>query len=187
MLDPILGQLLSDAALQADRLARRHDLQSADRDDAFQEIALDAWRRLKNYRASRGELEAFLGVVTLNQARKIDARLRGRRRIVEVSLDAPIAYESEDAGLSVSDSLSEDDGLLALLGNRVDGHARVELLLDLSRAIAWLPPRARWLSACLAHEPPAVARCLCGLSNTGMYRQIEELRLHLLSFGLETS
>jgi DNA-directed RNA polymerase specialized sigma24 family protein len=186
MLDPVLGQLLSDAALQADRLARRSDLQPADRDDAFQEIALDAWRRLKNYQASRGELEAFLGVVTLNQARKIDARVRRRRRTVEVSLDTPIATGSDGAAPSVSDSLSEDDSLLALLGNRVNGHARVELILDLSRAMAWLPPRARWLCICLAHEPPAVACSLCGLSNTGMYRQIEALRLHFLALGFGT-
>jgi DNA-directed RNA polymerase specialized sigma24 family protein len=187
MPDPVLRQLVSDAALQADRLARRHGLQPADRDDAFQEIAFDAWRRLKNYQASRGGLEAFLGIVTLNQARKIEARLRHGRRTVEVSLDAPIATGSEDTAPSVADSLSEDDGLLALLGNGVNSPARAELMLDLSRAMAWLPPSARWLCICLAHEPPAVARSLCGLSNTGMYRQIEALRLHLLAFGFGTS
>ena len=40
---------------------------------------------------SRGELVAFLGVVTLNQARRIEARLRRRRNTADVSLDAPIA------------------------------------------------------------------------------------------------
>jgi hypothetical protein len=149
-------------------------------------MAFDAWRRLKNHQASRGELEAFLGVVTLNQARKIEARLQRRRRTVEVSLDAPIATGSCGATPSVSDTLGEEDGLLALLGNRVNGHARVELILDLSRAMAWLPPRARWLCICLAHERPAVACSLCGLSNIGMYRQIEALRLHLLAFGFGT-
>lgn len=186
MLDPVLAHLLCESALQADRLARRHGLQPADRDEAFQEIALDAWLRLKHYQASRGELGAFLGVVTLNQARKIEARLRSRRRTLEVSLDAPIASGTADATPRISDVLSEEEGLLALLGNRVNGHARVELILDLSRAMAWLPPRARWLCICLAHERPAVARSLCGLSNTGMYRQIEALRLHLLAFGFGT-
>ncbi len=89
-LEAATPQLLSDAALQADRLARRHHLQPADRDDACQDIALDAWHRLTHYRASRGELEPFLGLVTLNRARKIDARLRHQRRAPEVSLDTPI-------------------------------------------------------------------------------------------------
>jgi DNA-directed RNA polymerase specialized sigma24 family protein len=176
-----------EASRQVHRLARRHDLQPADREDAFQEIAFDAWRRLKDYRASRGDLEAFLGVVTLNQARKIGARLRRRRRIVHVSLDAPIANGSNDAGLSVSGRLSEDDGLPAMLGNKVDGHARVEMIIDVSRAIVSLPSEMRRLCACLAHETPGVARRVCDLSNTGMYRRIEELRLHLLAFGFGTS
>jgi hypothetical protein len=60
-------------------------------------------------------------------------------------------------------------------------------MLDLSRAIARLPSEMRRLCACLAHETPGIARRVCGLSNTGMYRRIEELRLHFRSFGLETS
>jgi DNA-directed RNA polymerase specialized sigma24 family protein len=176
--------LLRAAARQARRLARRYNLQPADRDDAFQEIALDAWHRLKGYRASRGELGAFLGMVTLHQARKIEARLR--RRTAEVSLEAPIRNGAHDPELQLADTLSEEDGLPALLGNQVNGFARVELILDLCRAIAWLPPDARQLCACLAHESAAAARCACGLSNTGLYRQIEELRLHLRSFGFGT-
>ena len=77
--DPVIAQLLADAGLHADRLARRYNLQPADRDDAFQEIALDAWRRLTRYQASRGDLEVFLGMVTLNQARKIEMRFCRRR------------------------------------------------------------------------------------------------------------
>ena len=91
-----------------------------------------------------------------------------------------------DGDLTLGDSLSQDDGLPALLGNVVDGHARSELMLDLSRAIARLPYEMRRLCACLAHETPGIARRICGLSNTGMYRRIEELRLHFRSFGLET-
>jgi DNA-directed RNA polymerase specialized sigma24 family protein len=187
MLDPVLAQLLADSALQADRLARRHALQPADRDDVFQEIALDGWRRLKGYQSGRGEIEPFLGVVTLNQARKIEMRFRRRYRAREVSLDAPVGDDEVGADLKLADSLSEDDGLQALLGNVVDGHARFELTLDLSRALARLPSEMRRLCACLAHETPGIARRACGLSSTGMYRRIEELRLHFRSFGLDTS
>jgi DNA-directed RNA polymerase specialized sigma24 family protein len=185
--DPVIAQLLADAGLHADRLARRHNLQPADRDDAFQEIALDAWRRLGGYQARRGDLEAFLGMVTLHQTRKIDARLRRRRRGAEVSLDAPICTDESSAQLKLADCLTEDDGLPALLGNVVDGHARVEMILDLSRAIGRLPSDMRRLCACLAHETPGIARRSCGLSNTGMYRRIEELRLHFRTFGLAAS
>ena len=185
--DPVIAQLLADAGLHADRLARRYNLQPADRDDAFQEIAFDGWRRLNRYQANRGDLEAFLGLVTLNHARKIEMRFRSRRACPEVSLDTPIAGDDDDGDLTLEDSLTQDDGLPALLGNTVDGHARSELILDLSRAIARLPSEMRRLCACLAHETPGMARRVCGLSNTGMYRRIEELRLHFRSFGLETS
>lgn len=158
---------------QAQRLARRYSLQPADRDDAFQEIALDAWRRLTRYRANRGDLDAFLGLVTLNQARKIEARFCRRRICPDLSLDTPIADADDDGELTLEDSLTQDDGLPALLGNVVDGHAR-----DLSRAIGRLPSEMRRLCARLAHETPGIARRSCGLSNTGMYRRIEELRLH---------
>ena len=185
--DPVIAHLLADAGLHADRLARRYHLQPADRDDAFQEIALDAWRRLGGYQARRGDLEAFLGMVTLHQTRKIDARLRRRRHRAEVSLDAPIGTDEPSAQLKLADCLTEDDGLPALFGNVVDGHARSELMLDLSRAIARLPSEMGRLCACLAYDTPGIARRVCGLSNTGMYRRIEELRLHFRSFGLETS
>jgi DNA-directed RNA polymerase specialized sigma24 family protein len=186
MLDPVLVQLLSDAELQADRLARRYSLQPADRDDAFQEIALDAWRRLSGYQAHRGDLEPFLGVVTLNQARKIEARFCRRRRArPEVSLGAPVVNGSDD-DLTLEDSLTQDDGIPALLGNPVDDYERVETTLDVSQAVARLPRDLQRLCTCLAHETPGAARRLCNLSNTGMYRQIEELRLHFRSLGLKT-
>ena len=54
------------------------------------------------------------------------------------------------------------------------------------RAIVSLPSEMRRLCACLAHETPGVARRVCNLSNAGMYRQIEALRLHLLAFGFGT-
>ena len=114
-------------------------------------------------------------------------RFRRRRACPDVSLDAPIVDDGDDGDLTLGDSLTQDDGLPALLGNVVDGHARIELMLDLSRAIARLPYEMRRLCACLAHETPGIARRVCGLSNTGMYRRIEELRLHFRSFGLETS
>ena len=179
--------VLREASRQVHRLARRHGLQPADRDDVFQEIALDAWRRLPGYRSCRGDIEPFLGVVTLNQARKIDARLRGRRRNPEISLDAPIRNRDADADLKLADSLSESDGLPALLGNQIDGHARVETTLDLSRAISSLPYDMQRLCACLAHEAPGMARRMCALSNTEMYRRIGELRLHFLAFGFGAS
>ena len=178
---------LREVDRQAQRLARRYNLQPADRDDVFQEIALDAWYRSKRYQESRGELEPFLGVVTLNQARKIEMRFRRRRAYPDVSLDTPIVADRADDRLTLGDGLTQDDGLPALLGNVVDGHARSELMLDLSRAIARLPSEMRRLCACLAHETRSIARRVCGLSNTGMYRRIEELRLHFRSFGLETS
>jgi DNA-directed RNA polymerase specialized sigma24 family protein len=172
---------------QAQRLARRYNLQPADRDDAFQEIALDAWRRLTRYQATRGDLEPFLALVTLNQARKIEMRFCRRRVCRDVSLDTPIVDDGDDGAPTLEDSLTQDDGLPGLLGNVVDGHARSELMLDLSRAIARLPSEMRRLCACLAHETPGMARRVCGLSNTCMYRRIEELRLHFRTFGLGTS
>jgi DNA-directed RNA polymerase specialized sigma24 family protein len=178
---------LREVHRQAQRLARRYNLQPADRDDVFQEIALDAWCRSKRYQESRGELEPFLGIVTLNQARKIEMRFRRRRGYPDVSLDTPIVADCADGGLTLGDGLTQDDGLPALLGNVVDEHVRSELILDLSRAIARLPSDMRRLCACLAHETPSIARRACSLSNTGMYRRIEELRLHFRSFGLETS
>jgi DNA-directed RNA polymerase specialized sigma24 family protein len=178
---------LREVDRQAQRLARRYNLQPADRDDAFQEIALDTWRRLTRYKADRGDLEPFLALVALNQARKIEMRLRRRRARPDVSLDTPIVIDGDDGDLTLEDSLTQDDGLPALLGNVVDGHARSELILDLSRAMARLPGEMRRLCACLSHENPGIARRVCGLSNTGMYRRIEELRLHFRTFGLETS
>ena len=178
---------LREVDRQAQRLARRYNLQPADRDDAFQEIALDTWRRLTRYKATRGDLEPFLVLVALNQARKIEMRFHRRRAYPDVSLDTSIVADCADGELTLGDGLTQDDGLPALLGNVVDGHAHSELMLDLSRAIARLPSEMRRLCACLAHETPGIARRVCGLSNTDMYRRIEELRLHFRSFGLATS
>ena len=132
-------------------------------------------------------MEPFLGLVTLNQARKIEVRFGRRRACPDVSLDTLILDGGDNGDLTLEDSLTEDDGLPALLGNVIDGHARVELMLDLSRAIASLPSEMRRLCACLANETPGMARRRCRLSNTGVYRRIEGLRLHFRSFGLETS
>lgn len=174
---------LREVDRQTQRLARRYKLQAADRDDVFQEIALDAWRRLTRYQATRGDLEPFLGLVTLNQARKIEARFCRRRACPDIPLETRV---TDGGDLTLEDSLTEDDGFLALLGNPVDTHARVEMVLDLAEAVARLPDDLQRLCACLAHETPGAARRLCNLSNTGLYRQIEDLRLHFCSFGLGT-
>lgn len=181
MLNPSVTHLLSTAALQADRLARRYKLQPADRDDTFQEIALDAWRRLDRYRASRGELNAFLGVVTRNHARKIESRLCRRMNHPAVSLQSPMKGVD---GITLEDSLTQEDGLLVLFGNAFDDQASSELAIDVSRAISRLSHDMQRLCAFLAHEKPGVARNLSGLSSSGMYRRIEKLRRHFSDMGL---
>ena len=163
MLNPSVAHLLSTAALQADRLARRYKLQPADRDDTFQEIALDAWRRLNRYEASRGELNAFLGVVTRNHARKIESRLCCRMNHPAVSLQSPMTGVD---GITLEDRLTQEDGLLALFGNAFDDQASSELAIDVSRAISRLSYDMRRLCAFLAHEKPGVARNLSGLSSS---------------------
>jgi DNA-directed RNA polymerase specialized sigma24 family protein len=167
--------LLRQVDRQAQRLGRRYNLQPADRDDTFQEIALDAWRRLTRYKTDRGDLEPFLALVTRNQARKIEARFHRRRECQKVSLAAPIADQSD---LTLEDNFAQEDGLPAWLGNIADWHAQSELVFDISRLMSHLPPEMQRLCACLAQEPPGIARRICGLSNTSMYRRIAELRQH---------
>lgn len=109
--------LIDEADRAARRLRRKLALPAADLDDLRQDLLLDLICRLPGFNKRRGSIGAFAGLVLRNQSSRIAIRYHRQRRAqggALLSLDAPIAGTRETVG----DTLTEDDGLAALHGQR---------------------------------------------------------------------
>jgi len=148
--------LLEPAVRPATRLAFAMLQDRSDAEDAFQESALRAWRRLGNLKSGRPFQAWFLGIVA-NQCREIR---RGRwRQLIRLpdlvparSLEESAWFEGEDLRRAVS-ALPHDQRVAILL------HFHLDLPLnDVALALGISPAGARTrIKRALRRLRPAVA------------------------------
>lgn len=142
------------------RIARAILGNDADARDAVQDAYVSAWRELPRLR-DHGSFDAWLRRIVVNACR---ARLRDRRRIHEISLDAsPI--ERADSGPSTSESVGDTD-LLARAFERLDAGKRAILVLhylehepiaSIAAAMGIAPGTVKWR---MSEARAALARAL---------------------------
>lgn len=115
-------QLVSARADRVFRIARAILGNDADAGDATQDAFVSAWRELPRLR-DPDSFDAWLRRILVNACR---ARLRGRRRVREISLD--VAHDRHEPGPTLSDQVGDTD-LLAHAFDRLDPDKRSILVL----------------------------------------------------------
>ena len=115
-------QLVTTRADWAFRIARAILGNDADAGDAAQDAFVSAWRELPRLR-DPDSFDAWLRRILVNACR---ARLRGRRRVREISLDA--SHDRHEPGPTLSDQVGDMD-LLSHAFERLDPDKRSILVL----------------------------------------------------------
>jgi len=176
--------ITSEAELAAKRLQQRLGLPVCDREDLRQDLLIDLLRRLPSYNAERGSLGAFSGLILRNQSSRIAMRIMRQRRAQGgrlLSLDAPMGGGDHRP---MSETIREDDGLSAWLGQTVGDQTRAEDRHALTIALGHLPDTDVKFCAALSTQSIAtLAREGFG-SRSALYRRLANLRFTLIAHGL---
>lgn len=177
-----LDHLRREADRAAARLVRQFRLPPSDRDDFRQDLLVDLIARLKGFDPARGSLGAFAGTVVAHRAAHLASGIvRDRAVFAPVSLDDPLP---DADGTTVGDTVAEDGGYLAVMGQPTDGFAAVEHRLDLDRALGGLRPSDLTLCTALTHRTPTELSQDGRGARASLYRQVREIRLRLMTAGL---
>lgn len=180
-----LNLLLREAERGASHLVFNLRLPPHERDDLRQDLLVDLIKRLKHFDPARGSLGAFATTVISHRAALLVARVRRDRHwFQQLSLDEPSACTP---GTTLGDTVAEEGGYLAVMGQPVDRFAAVERRLDMEWAIGALCRRDQELCSHLVRRAPTEL-CRKGFgSRAGLYRQIHEIRLALMAHGLSAA
>ena len=98
-----------------------------------------------------------------------------------MSVDDPISGRD---GVTLLDTLAEDDGYLAWMGSPTDPIAALEARLSINRALNTLSPEHIGLCAELAIGSIGREGAESGPSRATLYRRLHEVRLRLLAAGI---
>ena len=173
---------------KARRLAGKHGFKKADLEDLMQELALDLWERLPKYDPGKG---AFATFVTRLIERKISNLIRHRcQAIRDFRREAGSLNEIHEEPLGdlgeLSRSLGQED-LDRHKGVETRPEAeRMDLRLDISMALAGLPPHLKALAKLLSAHSISEAARLLGVPRSTLYQKgIAPLRAIFKEKGLE--
>ena len=182
-----LQTLLHEADAAARRLARKLRLSKDDLADVRQELLVDVIARLPAFDPKRGSLGAFAGIVMANRAARVAHKVKRERRLygaVPTSLNETLP---ESDGATRGDFVSEEDGLSAYFGQRVDVSAEVERRLDVERGLGTLDPNDARLSAKLSQVSVDELVGHGHAARSSLYRRVKNIRLALLAAGLKAA
>jgi DNA-directed RNA polymerase specialized sigma24 family protein len=175
--------LLREADTAAARLVRRLRLPAHECDDLSQDLLVDLISRVKGFDPTRGTLGAFAATILAHRAARLAARIRRDRDLfAPVSLDDPLT--GPDGGGTLGDTIAEADGYAAMVGQPPDRFAVVERRLDLDRALGALRGSDLALCGRLIHRTPTELSQDGLGSRATLYRQVQEIRLRLMTAGL---
>jgi RNA polymerase sigma-70 factor (ECF subfamily) len=180
--DTDLVRLFHEADVAAARLVRCLRLPPDEREDLRQDLLTDLISRLPAFDPARGTLGAFAGTVIAHRAARLAARIRRERAVfAPVSPDDPMA---DAEGTTLGETIAESSGYPAMMGQWTDGFAAVERRLDLDRALGTLRGSDLALCSRLIHHTPTELSQVGFGSRAGLYRQVQEIRLQLMTGGL---
>ena len=152
-------------------------------EDLRQEILVDLIERLRFFDPSRGPLGAFIAIVVKHRAGRLARRIASGRRCAPLSLDETIP---DSGGITLGDTLGEEDGYAALMGQPVDRFADIERRIDLEQALTQLRGSDLALCVALIDRTPAQVAADGVAARASIYRHIHEIRMRLMVNGIST-
>lgn len=145
--------LQREADRAAARLVRAFRLPAHERDDLRQDLLVDLISRIKDYDPARGCLGAFTATVVAHRTARLARRIcRDRAVFAPVSLDDPAGGAE---AITLGETIAEDGGYAALMGQPANDVAALERRLDLGRGLEQLRQPEQALCAELIHHAPS--------------------------------
>lgn len=203
--DAFYEAAVSAAKTRAYRAALTAGLAPAEREDLYQEILCDIYRRKKQFDPSRGAPGTFTGTVSAHcTADFLNARKADRQRLVfsepeyvdtleVVAIDraiqdyAPTQNAANDENGGSSYSMLPDETTW-FWGENMDLLSDAETRHDVMAALAYMSGDQRCLMDLLAkHRDLAEAAKASGVPSATFYRRITDLRMHLRMFGIRSA
>jgi len=200
--DAFYEAAVSAAKTRAYRAALTAGLAPAEREDLYQEILCDIYRRKKQFDPSRGAPGTFTGTVSVHCTTDfLNARKADRQRLVfsepeyvdtleVVAIDraiqdfAPTQNAANDETGGSSYSMLPDE-MTWFWGENMDLLSDAETRHDVMAALAYMSGDQRCLMDLLAkHRDLAEAAKASGVPSATFYRRIADLRMHLRMFGI---
>jgi len=200
--DAFCEAAVSAAKTRAYRAALTAGLAPAEREDLYQEILCDIYRRKKQFDPSRGAPGTFTQTVSAHCTTDfLNARKADRQRLVfsepeyvdtleVVAIDraiqdfAPTQNAANDETGGSSYSMLPDE-MTWFWGENMDLLSDAETRHDVMAALAYMSGDQRCLMDLLAkHRDLAEAAKASGVPSATFYRRIADLRMHLRMFGI---
>jgi RNA polymerase sigma factor (sigma-70 family) len=164
--------ILRYASLNASALVRSRAFGRDAWEDLRQELILDCVRRLRRFDPVRGTYRGFVSGVMRNRASVLVRHECVRRR--------------QEIGIGAAPYRSESHGELVDCGNASDSDlSRTEMVIDVHRVIAKLPPASRGLARQLMELNVTEISRRSGKSRAGIYRGLKKIRRAFVAAGFE--
>ena len=178
-----LESAMNAAATRTYRLAARHGLSSAEREDIEQSILLELLERYPQYDPAKGSMNTFTGLVSEHRAVELLDQLM-RQRIRMTVFEPRDAANDPDFYASVGDGTTGDN-VVPLWADDRDLFSDSETLHDIQAALACMNQDQQDLFNLIDkhHDIPTAAKA-SGMSSATFYRRVDDLRMHLRMFGI---
>jgi hypothetical protein len=202
--DPFIAATVNAAAARSRRAAVTAGLADEERDDLFQEIALDILERHAGFDPARGAAGTFTGLVSAHRtADFLSDRSKDKWRFIPTStddvdfLEVVSVYSGGQVGHVSFDAANDDlienkpscEAEQRPLWQEAEDHALVcGAASDLEAAFRSMSDEQRSLYELLCHhqDVPAAAK-VSGMSSATFYRRVADLEMHLRMFGFKTA
>lgn len=200
--DPFYEAAVNAAKTRAYRAALTAGLAPAEREDLYQEILCDIYRRKGQFDPRRGAPGTFTGTVSAHCTTDfLNARKADRQRLVfsapeyvdtleVVAIDraihdfAPTQNAANDENGGSSNSMLPDE-ITWFWGENMDLLPDAETRHDVMAALAYMSGDQRCLMDLLAnHRDLAAAAKASGVPSATFYRRVADLQMHLRMFGI---
>ena len=178
-----LESAMNAAATRTYRLAARHGLSSAEREDIEQSILLELLERYPQYDPAKGSMNTFTGLVSEHRAVELLDQLM-KQRIRMAVFEPRDAANDPDFYASVGDGTTGDN-VVPLWADDRDLFRDSETLHDIQAALACMNQDQQDLFNLIDkhHDIPTAAKA-SGMSSATFYRRVDDLRMHLRMFGI---